>query len=189
MQNDNKEQREKLLLLVRDAVQQDQKLREQYQIGDKFRFIRDRLTTLLMQVEEGLMSLQEESEKSNKTLGEDEIYVYVYLYNAQGITLKTWQKMLTPSVFYEYSVNRPIYINKAEIEALVRGKANKVQHGFLTVIIKKQDVLSDQTKDAMGHSLVKVKEGSLHFDRFVSFTHNGQDYVLNEVGEIVMKPQ
>ena len=57
----NKEDKEKLLKLVKDAIKQDESLREQFQIGDKFRFIRDRLHALLTRVEENFVTAEEES--------------------------------------------------------------------------------------------------------------------------------
>jgi intracellular multiplication protein IcmQ len=194
MSNETKDQQEKLLQLIREAVQQDQDLREKYQLGGKFRFISDRLNALVGHVEENISLLKKETIKSQDEPTEDETFVYIYLYNAQGLVFKTWQKMLSPSVFYEYSVNRPIYTDKAFVEAFIRSKQNKVQHGFLTVIIKKIDILKtpqglEPPKDQIGNPLIKVREGTLLFKRLVSFTHNGHEYIVNEEGEIVKKTQ
>lgn len=189
MSNKEKEQEEKLLQLMRDAVQHDNELREKHQIGEKFRFIRDRLKALLSRIEESLITLQKETEdKADKVL-EDETLVYVYLFNAQGLALQTWQKMLNPAVFYEYSVNRPIYTEKSHVESFIRGKTNKAQHGYITIAIKKQDISKTEasSKDIIGNPLIKVKEGSLNFKRMFSFTHNGHDYILNEDGVLVKK--
>jgi len=184
----DKEQKEKLLKLVRDAVQHDHELRQQHQVGEKFRFIRDRLLALLARVEENFSVTQKQQERTTYQIATDEVQVHVYIYNAQGLNIQTWQKMLNPSVFYEYSVNRPIYAEKAEIDALIRGKANKAQHGYITVAIKKQDILSisnvEAQKDSLGNRLIKVKEGSLHSERLISFTLNGQNYLLNEEGQL-----
>ncbi len=184
------EKKEKLLKILHTALQKDHAFREKYKMGEKFRFIRDRLQALATQIEESLSSLQQARKQASNEITEDETLIYVYLYNAHGNVLKTWQKMLTPTVFYEYSINRPIYIEKSAIEAFIRAKPNKLQSGYLTMIIKKQDIaksISENLKDTMGNILIKVKEGSLHFDRFVSFTHNGYDYYLGEEGELVKK--
>lgn len=188
---ENKTEREELLRLVREAVEKDSELRETYLIGDKFRFIRDRLKALQARIEESLTQIQkQEDDKADKIL-EDETLVYVYLYNAQGMTIQTWQKMLRPKVFYEYSINRPIYAEKSQIDSFIRGKANKAQHGYLTIAVKKDDILkptdSDKTKDAIGGQLIRVREGALHPDRLFTFTQGGNEYVLNEEGEIIKK--
>jgi len=192
MSNGDKEKKERILQLVSDAIQRDKALREDYQIGDKFRFIRDRLHALQLHVEEDLNAMQKEIEKKTDQVADDEVLVYVYLYNAQGIAFQTWQKMLSPSVFYEYSVNRPVYADKSCVESFVRSRPNKVQHGFLTVAIKKQNILllpagTEPPKDQIGNPLIKIKEGALPFDRMFSFTYQGHEYVVNEAGQVVKK--
>jgi intracellular multiplication protein IcmQ len=192
MPNTNKEQNKKLLQLMRNAVQQDNEMRQKFQVGDKFRFIRDRLNALLARMEEGISALEKEDEQKVIHIADDEMVVYVYLYNAQGLAFQTWQKMLNPSVFYEYSVNRPIYADLSFVEAFVRSKTNKMQHAYLTIVIKKQDVITTQgaeiQKDALGNPLIKVKEGSLHFIKMVAFTHNSIHYIVNDRGEVIKKP-
>jgi hypothetical protein len=100
--------------------------------------------------------------------------------------------MLAPSVFYEYSVNRPIYADKASVEAFVRSRPNKVQHGYLTVAIKKQDILPpspglEPQKDQVGNPLIKIREGSLLFKKMIAFIHQGHEYTLDEAGHMVRK--
>ncbi len=186
------QQYEKLILLIRDTLKQDADLREKHKVADKFRFVRDRLQGLLTHLEEQARHLQKSIEQKtpqqeNHT---DKSIVYVYLYNAQGAVLRTWLTLLTPRVFYEYSVNRPIYAEKQDIEALVRSKPNKQQHGYLTIKINQNDIVAskDSTpKDAIGHPLLKIREGSLTFENLIAFTHNNQDYVVGAQGELVKK--
>jgi len=42
-----------------------------------------------------------------------------------------------------------------------------------------------ELKDTAGHHLIKVKEGALHIERLISFTHEKKHYVLNNNGELV----
>lgn len=185
---DSKDEKELLLELVKNAISQDQALRDQHKIGEKFRFIRDKLNTLLQRVETDINALKLEEESKLTVLAPDEVFVYVYLFNAQGLVFQTWKKMVNASVFYEYSVNRPIYGDLSHVEANIRSKSNKNQHGFITVAVKKENILSAaETKDSLGNPVIKVKEGSLHFDRFLSFTHNGHEYVINAEGDLIRK--
>jgi hypothetical protein len=171
---------EKLLQLLRTALQEDKKLREDYQIGDKFRFIRDRLQALLTEVEHHIASITAKTTQSAKSLAADETLVYVYLYNAHGIALQSWQKMLSASVLYEYSVNRPVYTDKTFIETFIRHKASKSQHGYLAIAIKQQDLFTlEGLKDNLGNPLVKVKEGAFKIERVLSFFHNDKEYELD----------
>ncbi len=188
--NAQEEKRKKILQLMQEALRQDQTLRDEHHIGEKFRFIRDRLNALMTRVEENLSTIKSETEKKVLELLPDEMFVYVYLFNAQGLVLKTWQKIITPSVFYEYSINRPIYADQSAVEAFIRLKTNRAQHGYLTVAIKKTDVVElpagqEPTKDVLDHIVLKIKEGSLRFDRLFYFTHNNINYVLNQAGELV----
>jgi hypothetical protein len=187
----SQEQYDKLHEWARDVVQYDKDLREKYQIGDKFRFIRDRINVVFANVEEALNALKKESVKEVSVLGEGEVMVYVYLFNAHGITLQTWHKMVTPSIFYDHSINRPIYIERPHIESFISRKTNKVQHGFLTIVINKQDILkgegADSLKDIYDNPIIKVREGSLLFKKLVSFTHNEHEYVVDEEGNLVKK--
>lgn len=183
-------QKRRLIEIVRDAIQRDDALREQYQVGEKFRFVRDRLRGLLEQLEKHLeISEKEEKDKEKGGLSEDEMEVYIYLYNAKGIVLQSWRNMLTPKLFYEYSVNRPAYTTKSHIEALIRSKTNIEQHAYLSVAVKKSTIISstEEKKDAIGNPVVKVKEGALLFEKLISITHNGHEYVLNGDGQFEKK--
>lgn len=183
MQNDPKEA---LLKLVHDALEKDKALRETYKTGEKFRFIRDRLHALAAHVEEDIRKI-EASVKKPRVLSKEEAPVYVYLFNAQGAVLSTWQKMLNPSVLYEYSVNRPIYANQADIEYLIRGKPNKAQHAYLTIMVLQSDILAQaENKEKQPLSLVKVKEGALRYDKILFFNHNGLQYEVDN-GQLTIK--
>lgn len=187
MPKDSKELKEKLLQLIHDAVNQDAKLRSDLQIGDKFRFIRESLHALQSHVDEAMQTIKVETQENKDVLAEDEQLVYVYLFNAHGIELQSWIKMMHPSVYYEHSVNRPIYDRKEQIESVIRSKANRIQHGYLTIAIKKACILKrddEAVKDNIGNPVLKIKEGSLKPDRLISLTHNGHSYVLNENGAL-----
>jgi len=187
MANMQDEQKEALLQLLKDTLARDGELRNEYQIGDKFRFIRDHLTLLLNNAEEHFAHHHEE-EGNEEGLAEDETIVYVHLFNAQGMLLDTWKKMLLPKVFYEYSVNRPVYHEKPHVEALIRAKTNKMQHGYLAVVVKQEAVLhSDSLKDSLDNPLVKVKEGSLDIKRLLFFMHNEHEYLVGEDGVLIEK--
>lgn len=191
MPNKNEDLQKELLALMQNVIEQEKALREKYQMGEKFRFIRDRLEALRINLEQNLISLEKKSEVKKDQVAEDEMLAFVYVFNAQGLLLQSWQKMLNPSVFYDYSVNRPIYSDKSSVEAFIRSKKNKVQHGYLTIVVKKSDLISNlpALTDAINNPLIRVKEGSLHADRLVSFTHNGVDYLLNEEGHLIKKIQ
>lgn len=181
------DKKDNLLELIRQAEAVDEELREKFQIGDKFRFIRDRIKALTQRVEESMTSMKPMEEAEVTTPTQDEIIGYIYLFNAQGLDIKSWQKMLNPAVYYEYSVNRPIYTSQADIDAMIRTKTNKAQHGSIAIRIHKNDILNDEAKDALGNTLIKVREGSLKYDQVVGFTHNGQQYKVGPEQQLIKK--
>ncbi|GEM_PF-687731 len=188
--NDNGEQHLKLNAWVKESVRQDDELRDKYLIVDKFKFVRDRLRALLADLESQIEVQVSAGNKTQSGLAEDEVTVHVYLFNSQGLEFHSWRGMLTPKLFYEYSVNRPIYSEKAHIESLARSKTNPIQHAYLSVVIKQKDILQSgdaAPKDAMGHSVLKVREGSLRFENLITFTHNDQDYIFSEEKGLVKK--
>lgn len=179
---------DELLMLVKGAIERDDALRQKYEIGDKFRFIRERLMSLLEHLQEDLAKSKVEAAKKAGVLVEaDEIPVFVHLFNSKGLVIKNWKNMVLPNVFYEYSVNRPIYTEKTQIDSFIRSRPNKQQHGYLTVAVKKTDVTPQQAQDGSGYALVKVKEGALRFEKLISFTHNEQEYQVDEEGELIKK--
>lgn len=181
--DEEKTQQAKLFTLVREAIECDEALRIKFEIGDKFRFVRDRLKELLAQLELDQVTSSITIKDANLGLQENESVVYVYLFNAKGVVLRNWINMLNPKVFYEYSVNRPIYADKNEIEAMLRTKTNKQLHAYLAVAVKKVDILQSASdasqKDSLGNPLIRVREGSLKLDRLISFSHNGNEYTWN----------
>jgi intracellular multiplication protein IcmQ len=184
--DEEKTQQSKLLALVREAVECDESLRAKFEIGDKFRFVRERLKEVLAHLE--LEQVESGGIKKDTTvrLLEDEVVVYVYIFNAKGVVLRNWINMLNPKVFYEYSVNRPIYVDAKGVEEMLRTKIDKPQHAYLAVAVKKTDILQSvgdtSQKDSLGNPLIRVREGSLKLDRLISFYHNGHEYTLSSEG-------
>lgn len=176
------------LLLLQQIVETDQKQREVHHVGKKFHFIHQRLQALCVLAEEVLAEFKDE--KADKfQLANDERFVYIYLYNATGADLQTWRKMLNQAVFYEHSINRPIYTDESAVSDYLRSKSNPYQHAYITVAIKNGDVLpeSELYHDVLGHPLFKVKEGALKMERFFSFTHNNHVYTINPAGQLIKK--
>lgn len=188
MSNKIDQEKQHLLEIVREVVKHDNQLREKLGVGEKFRFIKDRLQALLEQVEKHVTLEETIAKQKVKGVGEDEVVVYVYLYNTQGIILKTWVNMLTPKLFYEYSINRPIYAEKKFIEDLIKNKTNRTQHAYLSVIVNKTAILPNENPilDAYQHPVLKVREGALVFEKLLLFTHNDVEYEFED-GEFKRK--
>jgi hypothetical protein len=179
MPKDSKESKDRLLQIVNKAVEKDAKLREELQIVDKFRFIRERLNLLKQSIAETLDTIKVQEVGNSRAAAEDERMVYVYLFNAHGMDLFSWNKMLHPSVYYEHSVNRPLYGEMEHVDAVIRNKTSRIQHGYLAIAVKKTAL-----KESLGSPLLKIKEGSLHPDRLIYFWHNGHQYRVDDDGRL-----
>lgn len=191
-QDNEQELRSKLIAIIQEAIQRDEQLRQAHQIGERFRFVRERLQTLLENIEkETLVKKKRVDNAQDFKLEEDEMLVYIHIFNAQGLNVRTWQAMLTPKALFDYSVNRPLYQEQSYIEDFIRSKSNKAQHAYLTIAMKKDRLLPNPeegaVKDPLGNPQVKIKEGSLRFDRLFSFTHNEQVYQVGADGVLIKK--
>jgi len=176
----------KLQNLLENLLAQDVKLRLQYEVENKFRFVKDKLQSFLDAIHAEMtaaVAVNAPTEISSNTPTETYAEVYIYLYNAQGLTVASWRNMLTRKLLYEYSINRPIYANKHHIESLIKSKTNREQHGYLAIKVLTQNVISQEspTKDALQNDIIKVREGAFRFENILAFTHNDIHYsVLNE---------
>jgi len=177
-----------LIQLVSAVLQQDKMLREKYQVGDRFAFVSDRLKLLFGELQ-GYQSDVASSQSSSEDLAydHDALTVYVYLYNAQGLQLKSWLALLTPKALHEHAVNRPIFIDKDEIEAMLRSKPNAAQHAALVMLVKQDDIIPSLANDEVKTSLIRVREGSLKIEQVVSFFHNGSEYSFDAQNGLVKK--
>lgn len=191
-QENDHEMLNQLIGLIQEALQRDTQLRQTHQIGERFRFVRDRLQVLLETIEKETAAKIKKAKLAPILQAEEgEIVVYIHLYNAQGALFRTWQGMVTPKAFFDFSVNRPIYQEKNHIETFIRAKTNKAQHAYLMIAMKKERVLPPPEegilKDPLGNPLLKVKEGSLRHERMLCFIHNEISYEFNAEGELVRK--
>jgi len=189
--NRQREQYDRLVSLMRVIVHHDAQLREQYAVGERFRFVRDQLLGLLAELEAAAPApcVSEEPAQQHKP-GETGREVYIYLYNAQGAVVRSWAALLTARALYDHSINRPVYTEISEVQTLLRGKSNPAQHAFLTIRVAESDLLQLEGKtDAAGKPLFRVKEGVLKPECFISLTHNDHEYLLNPQGELVRREE
>lgn len=181
---DDKEQLQLLYSEVESLVRKEKALRKQYNIADRYKAISSRLEALFKHVQESANLPQQQLSpvRLPPVLGEGERYVFVHLFNAKGKILTRWEAMLSPRLLCEYSVNRPVYAQKDEVEAYIRSREDSDQHAFLMMKVLDITVLdsfdSPAQTDTLGQSLVKLKEGSLKEENLVYFFHQGEQYIF-----------
>ncbi len=100
-QDNEQEQLNQLIVLIQEALQRDGQLRQTHQVGERFRFVRDRLQALLETIQKEAAGQEKQTKLAPVLkLAEDELLVYIHLYNAQGALVRTWQSMITRKAFF-----------------------------------------------------------------------------------------
>lgn len=179
---------------LNNIVSMEKKLRQQCGIGARFKVISAQLEGTFKKFSDRAKKIQQamqQDEVKADTLSEDEVLIYVHLFNAQGSSLKNWQNLLLPHAMVNHSVNRPIYSKRNDIEKVLKIKPNKAQHSYLVVAVKKTDIVSAGKKeilhDNQGFELLRIKHGSLERNKIVEFVHDEKVYEVNSQGELSKK--
>lgn len=187
------ESNEELLKELGNIVEIEQDLRERCGVGVRFKVIREQLQNILQKYTKKIGQSQrfgKDLKEKPDVLLQDEMLVYVYLFNAQGAILKNWENLLLPKALIDHSVNRPIYVDRQDIEEMLRAKQNKTQHAYLIIAIKKQNVLqteqNKELKDQYGFPLLRIKQGALDMAKIKKFIHNEHEYKVTDKGALVL---
>jgi hypothetical protein len=175
--------------LLKEIKAREEALRDATKIGVRFNVLRMQVEKALSEFEAELVNLQGDQTAdevdANKVIADDELAVYVYLFNGQGHNFDSWQPMMKPTSVAEYGVNRPAYLKLEHVEELLRAKMPREHHGFLEVIVKKTDVLSVGTMhDKFHHPLARLKERALKPERILRFHVNRKDYEVLADGKL-----
>lgn len=180
----DKEEKRQLYEHVKALVEEEKALRQEFTVGAQYCAIPSRLNALLSCVKQATISAEEHTilQRVEPILTDSQQYVYVYLYNAKGKILSRWEAMLSPRNLFEYSVNRPVYQAKNQVETYIRSRTNRDEHAFLMIKIEKTDILgpSDENlrQDSLGQPLLKLKEGALREEELIYFFHHDRCYIF-----------
>ncbi len=191
---DDKERTREIYREVEALVNEEKALRKKLGIGDRYKAISSRLEALQQYVHNAVSLPQQEAvpERASPALSEAQQYVFIHLFNAKGKMLSRWEAMLSPRQLAEYSVNRPVYAEQAQVEAYIRSRPNDDEHAFLMMKIEQSDVLrgieSTDNYDPQGCPLLKLKEGALKEQGLVYFFHKGSCYILSR-GHLLLHDQ
>lgn len=117
---------------------------------------------------------------------EDEIEVYISLFQSDGYDMGKWALQLR--ALSRYVVGRPIYQNEADVLRWMQLRAFSPTEAYVAVIVKKRDIQTDpqrgQLKDRYDHPLFQLKETATQHGRVVAFVHQGVRYYFVD-GELV----
>ncbi len=179
--------------IIQDAVQAEQQLRQNHDIGVRFNILKTQLLSLSNKIDKELGEKQKQPATNHTNadkLSENETLVYVSLFNAQGNILNSWQKLLEPKALYDHSVNRPIYANQKEIEEMLRNKTNKNQNAYFIIVVNKNDIMANEEtttlRDPNGFPLLRLKQGALKKGNIKLFVHKDINYKIDKKSDALI---
>ncbi|MBU0456267.1 MAG: type IVB secretion system protein IcmQ [Pseudomonadota bacterium] len=178
--------------ILKDILEQETLLRAECEIGSRFNVVVSQLHAMFDQYLQEIEVLQMSSDARPAEASENKkTFVYVYLFNAQGAQLQTWQKLLRPSALFEHSVNRPIYASREQIESLIKAKPIQTQHGYIEIAVDPDDLMETSETatlhDQHGYPLLRLRQGALKKENIEGFYSNGKFYTITEQG--ILTPQ
>lgn len=192
--DEDREVYEKLKVLLEEALERDKALREQFKAGDKLDIVPKKLQSILSEVENNLVkitAITSQKIKRRDAIAEDDVIVYVYLFNGNGVELSSWHSMFTKDALFAYSVNRPIYLKKEHIDNLLQSRLPLENNAALAVAVKKTDVIVQEEAafalDPLEQPLIRVREGAFSRNKIQYFQHNRQQYRVDERGKLIVK--
>lgn len=123
-------------------------------------------------------------EKLNQGL----VLVYISLYQSDPLNLTKWENTLKS--IREYTITRPVYAQQDHVEEAIRSKQGAINEGFVTVYIKKEDIIpayvGKKVEDRWGHELLTIRDGSLLPSNILEFVHQGKKYEFKN-GKLSLK--
>ena len=191
--SDDRDSCERILHLLKDAVDMEIELRAKHNIADRFKVIQAQIRAIFdkaQKVQKLQKQVDDKSGSDKKIFFVDHAMVFVYLFNVQGSVLRTWQSLLTARALSDHCVNRPIYSECSDIEKLLKILGEPTgSRGYLEIIVKKNDIIknSDGTLvDKNGIQLLKLRQGAMLVENIQKFCHKNKCYQVNDDGVLVI---
>lgn len=185
----DQEAAQRLIDIASSASDEENKLRQSFQVDDKPSFIATQLENLARKIKDNLKFVVSktlaDAGADKGALAPDELMVYVHLFHSQGQTMRSWRALLSPDIFRECSINRPVYLEQSHVNNLMAANKDKLNHACVVVKIKKSEVKEGDVRDEYNQPLLKLKAGALDPKNIVSFIHDERPYKLTPEGEFV----
>ena len=190
----DKQQNRQIIDLVREVIEEDKARREKFKIGEQYDFIPEKLQTILKRLEDNLDYSEEPITSSippwHRNIAEDEQVVFIYLYNAQGKDIHVWERLLSIKSLAEQCFSRPVYLNRSDAEKVLRHRDNAPQHAIVSVIVKKNHIITSQTLlDPLDNQQVRLTENSLKTDNLIELLHQEKTYYRDHRGRLTLKEE
>lgn len=180
--------------LLQSLLEKEVQLRTDLGVGSRFLVLQTQLKQLCDKVNQ----LDVEKQRANQdevdfksqahVLKDDEAIVFVYLYNAHGAYLSTWEKLLSEKALNEHSVNRPVYAHEDDVDVLLRNKNHLENHAIIEAKINKEFITlpagKSSLRDIHGGVLLRLQQGALKPHNILHLRLNGKVYQLNHQGKL-----
>ncbi|OGT46359.1 MAG: Dot/Icm secretion system protein IcmQ [Gammaproteobacteria bacterium RIFCSPHIGHO2_12_FULL_41_15] len=162
------------------------------QAGDwqKTLFLRNTIKPLMAVREQALVVQKKLTQEqiqgpAKKQLGEDQIKVFITIYQSQGHNLALWETQLRS--LSSYVQGRPVYSNEEDIRRALRAKLDQVNEAYVVVAIDRTSVMNlinhAERTDRLGHKLLVLMPGALQSENIYEFVHQGKcyDFIENQL--------
>lgn len=137
------------------------------------------LQNLKEQAQQMLQTLQKnENMVANKGPQEQEMRIYISLYQSYGYDLGKWQALLRslPSCVQ----GRPVYRSEAHVQKALRLKPDAVNEAYAVVLVKKVALMNSanfrRRQDQCGSDLLQLTPGAVQVDKIERFVHGHEQY-------------
>ncbi len=131
---------------------------------------------------EKLISSEEGVGTGTSKKREDQIEVFISLYNAAGQDVKSWERML--NTLGANIVSRPILKTEQDVRELVRSKVNKKNEAYVVAYVTGDAFLPQKPNhvphDALGHELLMLKSDAISLRNIARFVHISGIYELED---------
>ncbi len=132
----------------------------------------------VLQTRKTLLEQQGMMEIQPYQVTEDEVKVYISLYQADGDNLPGWEAQLASIDCY--MAGRPVYKSEADIKKAIRQKLLQTSEAYAVVVIKQSQLIENRFEavktDRYGHELVTLEAGIVDADKVIEFVHLGRLY-------------
>ena len=162
---------------------------------DSSLFLRNQVKSVKAIKAEAEAELQKKLQSGEKenvqevALEDDEMPVYISLFQSDGYNVEKWAVQLR--ALKRYVVGRPIYEDEAHVQARIRLRAAAANEGYVIVGVKKADIKQDPfapvMKDQYQHPLLNLKDTAVQNGKIVAFVHQNKRYIFHE-GELIESP-
>ena len=107
-------------------------------------------------------------------LNENQLEVYIGVYNAQGTDLGQWARVI--SNLTSQCVSRPMYFSQSAVKEMIRSKVNLNNEGYVLIHVNKSDLMDIEKerlpRDKLGNVLLLLKERVITQERIKKFYHD-----------------